>query len=346
MNSEFFSKILTAQEIDSVKSMKVKGRSHPLTSILFSNDKKTKQTAVNTEIALKHILRVNSNWFTGIKHRLLKSDLSDAASALSEIRAYGYLLETGLSVEPMSPDESKTYDFLIKKVDGEKVRVEVFAKQYDSEVAKDLEKFHSESAPLKEGVTCRISDPIAPFGKPKKEKGENVAANVISRLACIKQDEKQLSDKDTSVLWLDFQDDIWWLLEVDSVLPIRTWSSGFYSGEIWYAFYGFKNAPIFEANCLDLIKIGHFVRMRHEGRFRQITKVDAVIITFPNHSVILENPESKKPIKSWLTEGLIKMPWFCYEYSYINYPHSKLREYIELQKQLILSFARLDDDNS
>lgn len=351
VSSNSLSKYFTVEEIKSLKSMVVKGRSHPLSSILFTDEKRAKQTTANTEIALQHILRFNPDWFKQIKHRLFKSDFSDAASALSEIRAYGYLLQTGLSVETVPKKSFQTQDFLIKSNDGEGVRVEVIAKQYDDEVTKDLkifrneiekdaEKLHREKTPA---FISRISDPVSPFGKPKK--GEKVAENVISRLASIKQCEKQLSKETTSLLWLDFQDDIWWVFNVDSVLPIRSWNSGFYSGEIWYAFYGFKDAPIFEVSYVELIKIGCFNKMQHEGRFRQKTKVDAVIITFPNHTVMLENPWSKKPIKSWLTEKLIKLPWFSYEYSYMKWPNFDLSQHIELQKQLILSLATLHDDN-
>lgn len=350
MGSNSLLKFFTKKEIESIKSIVVKERSHPLVSILFPNEKRAKQTASNTEIAFDYILKTNPDWFKQIrlKDRLFKSDFSDAASALSEIRTYGYLLQTGLSVVPVP---KKSSDFLIKSNEGEGVRVEVFAKQHDNEVAKDLEKFRNETEKDAEKLRrektpafiSRISDPVAPFGKPKKD--EKIAENVISRLASIKQDEGQFNGKDTSILWLDFQDDIWWVFNVDSVLPIRSWNSGFYSGEIWYAFYGFKDAPIFEVSYVELIKIGYFKKMKHEGRFRQKTKVDAVIITFPNHTVILEKPWSEKPIKSWLTEKLIKLPWFSYEYSYMKWPNFNLGQYIELQKQLILSLASLSDDN-
>ncbi|MGC1830518.1 MAG: hypothetical protein WA663_08905, partial [Candidatus Acidiferrales bacterium] len=68
-------------------------------------------------------------WIEELKPRIVGSNVVDAASALSELRAYGALLEAGYSVNPVPTDPQKaTPDFTI--TDGTTVAlVEVQAKQ-------------------------------------------------------------------------------------------------------------------------------------------------------------------------------------------------------------------------
>ncbi len=61
-------------------------------------------------------------------------------------------------------------------------------------------------------------------------------------------------------------------LEPDSVFPLRTWHEKVYSGELWYGFYGKKGIPIFEGLSSVL--------MRHPGRYRDNSKIDACIVSF------------------------------------------------------------------
>ena len=71
--------------------------------------------------------------------------------------------------------------------------------------------------------------------------------------------------------------------------PINTWNCGFYSGPLWYALYGWKGIPIFEGES-----IYSSVIIRHDGRFRMETKIDAVICSLPRCTMIFDNPFTKK----------------------------------------------------
>ena len=77
------------------------------------------------------------------------------------------------------------------------------------------------------------------------------------------------------------------------------------SNELWYAFYGEKGMPIYEnwESVFDYRLISP--KMRHNGRFHKDSnsKVSAVIFSFPNSTIIYENPYCKK--KS--LNGLLKV---------------------------------------
>lgn len=327
----------TDEEISRIKNFQFKGGlSHPIKSILFP-DNNNSPLANNTMRALRII---DKNWILSKKRRLLNfKEYGEAASVLGEIRAYGYLMECKLSVKPTSTNSTRTPDFEIKN-GNEKVLIEVFNRLYNENELKALDEFHGETIPLKQGQAISRTHSVFPFGKPKS--GENVSENIISKLSNTKEEKgkTQLSENYTSILWLDFQDDIWWIFDANRVFPIITRDGLIHSGEIWYAFYGWKGAPIFERRTLDLIRINDYPKMKHEGRFRQPTIVDAVIMVFPQYTVILENPNSLKPVKPWLWEKLISLPNFNYEYSYLNWPKDNLKKRVELQKQLIKALQK------
>jgi len=180
-----------------------------------------------------------------------------------------------------------------------------------------------------------------PFGQPKK--GENVTENAISKLTALKQEELQFSEELPSILWVDFQDELWDIvLHSDSVFPIRTWRGELYSGEIWYAFYGFKEAPIFEGETTELRQSKRRVRMRHDGRFRMKTKVDAVIFSFKDSTIAIENPFSSKPVPDWFWEQALNLPRFEMENSMLNWPTHDLNVEIDRMKRVIEAIDKLD----
>ena len=91
--------------------------------------------------------------------------------------------------------------------------------------------------------------------------------------------------------------------------------------------------------------MGDVVKMRHDGRFRQETKLDAVIISFSGDTIILENPYSKKPIQPWLWKKLVLLHRFNFEMSYTNWPAVNLIQRIELEQEKLkklIEFLSID----
>ncbi|NET86937.1 MAG: hypothetical protein F6K45_02295 [Kamptonema sp. SIO1D9] len=338
--------IFDDSELEKIQQSDLKDRQHPLKRLLFSdyNYERNHQVLTNTDRALRHLSEKNEKWISSLKKRLLDfDDYSTSSSALGEIRAFGYLLEAGISVKPLSSGS----DFLLRQKEDEEedeVLLEVHSKQMNHNETQALEEFHqgkrgrSVASPTSPKIIVR-EHVTTPCGKPKK--GESTTENVISKLAYIKGKEHQLSKDKTSILWLDFQDESWNLFDdVGRILPIRTWNSAFYSGEFWYAFYGWKSAIIFEMSELDHPFYGKQVKMRHDGRFLQSNKLDAVIISFSRNTIVMENPYSTKAIKPWLWKKLIYLPWFNFEYSYTNWLVSDLEQKIDLDKKKIIALSK------
>src|SRR6266566_1313888 len=99
------SEFITADERDALKESEVGERLHPIIELFLREDGKSQQ-ATNTQRKLKP--------------RLLRPNAIEAASALSELRAYGSLLEAGYRVIPIATDPIKpTPDFTISDGGGE-----------------------------------------------------------------------------------------------------------------------------------------------------------------------------------------------------------------------------------
>lgn len=331
---ELFEKFLNREQIENIKTTIRKDRSHPVKK-LFIDDKNFRIVFYNTEYSLKNVLSKDIAWLKSNSDRLSElEDYSTPSSVLGEIRAYGYLLGANFNVKSVQENkEDNTPDFIISNEEGEEIEVEVNSKQYSSEESKQLEEFNSiisERNRLREQV-------ITPFGKAKE--GENIAENVISKLASIKQKEKQFSNDKPSILWLDFQDEIWNLgLQVDSTQPIRSWREEFYTGEIWYAFYGTIGLPIFEQSSIEERIRKSSIAMRHEGRFRLNSNIDACVISLPEYTVILENINSTNKIPSWFWKKATFINRFNIENSWINWPENKLNERISIELERIQAF--------
>lgn len=296
---------------------------------------------LNTDIAIRYIVEHHRNWLMSLKPRLLNvDDYSSSSGTLGEIRALGYLLQTGISVDPIGKAGS---DFWLSE-GKEKAFVEVHSRQLNSDERETLQNFHNEilrnidsNSQANQRVSV-VEYGTVPLGRPKI--GENITENAISKLASIKGKEHQMSSDETSILWLDFQDEIWNLLDtINRVLPLTTHNNAFYSGELWYAFYGWIDAPIYEAFRWDMVN--DVVKMRHQGRFRQETKLDAVVVSFSRDTIILENPYSRKPIKPWLWKRLVFLPRFNFEMSYTNWPAVNLRQRIELEQEKLIALSSI-----
>jgi len=335
-------------EIQKIENTTIKDRSHPVKRLLHPSDifGRDERVLFNTKIALRHIVAHHRSWLMSLKPRLLNiDDYSTSSGALGEIRAFGYLLQTGVSVNPVGKAGS---DFWLSEGE-EKAFVEVHSRQSNPDEAEAQENFHNEilrnidpHGKANQGSYV-LEHGTVPLGRPKI--GETKTENAISKLASIKPKEHQMSPDETSILWLDFQDETWDCLDTrDRVLPLRTPNNAFQSGEFWYAFYGWKDAPIYEEFRLDML-MGDVVKMRHDGRFRQETKLDAVIISFSGDTIILENPYSKKPIKPWLWKRLVLLHRFNFEMSYTNWPAVNLIQRIELEQEKLkklIEFLSID----
>jgi len=340
MDRDYITPLLSPEEIERINTSPRRDRNHPLNQFLFPQQNKS-EVYYNTNRALRYISQDNSAWLQSIKSRLCNiDDYSAPVSALGEIRAFGYLLSANLNVAAIPESDESSPDFKVEH-NNKTIIIETHCKQYDSREARALADFNNESIqyPERGGVIVREHG-VTPFGRPGRE--ENVAENVISRLTQIKQEEHQFNTKDHCILWLDFQDTVWYLtMNKDRACPINTFRGELYAGEIWYSLYGYPGLPIFEGETPGLRGIRHTVRMRHKGRFSNNSKIDAIVYSFPRSTIVFENIFSKKPIPFWFWELFVNVPWFQYEYSRMNWPANKLRKAILIDLSTIKAFDRM-----
>lgn len=324
------------------------GTRHPTWFPLF---KKMPERAVDNLVdSSVHRIAEQANgreWLNACKGSLLDLvDISSASAALAEIRAYGGLLEAGFDVLPIPRTKQPTPDYRVNAGDGE-VIVEVFSKHQHKDEDALLDAVHSETAPLPPGVernTRIVGDKkivstvvcITPGGKPDSSKpGDSVQSNLISRLCAVKTAEHQIPADKPAILILDLAhfggpiaSDF---TKGDNASPIMSGHWGIVSGPIWYAFYGWKGAPIFE--------MARQVPMGHDGRFRLLgekeSRLSGVLVTLAGSSLFLENPWAKNRLPPKARTALCRYPWMDLSRSVFNWNGWEALEQVRLHRSQI-----------
>jgi hypothetical protein len=268
---------------------------------------------------LENALRWCANDHTGKASKWAISHLNDAArdmdferlaSMLSEIRAFGNLWSVGFQVVPKGTGSGPTRDFDLN-VGSIRMGVEVHCKQMNRQEAEQLAKSYSKGP----GTYF-----VYPAGQPKPN--ESTAENVASKFAQIKPGAKQADQNITSVLWLDLQDEDWWVLDISTALPVVISNGLFYSGGLWHAIYGNKGIPIFDGHSpVRVLKTG-VPQMAHPGLFEQSPGWAAVILSYPRGHILFENPKAKTPLVNEQRESILRLPGFDFQTSRLSWPPS------------------------
>jgi hypothetical protein len=285
----------------------------------------------------KAVARISSkggdDWLRGLAPRLCRmDDPEEASAALAELRAYGALLEAGFAVTPIPvKDDDSTPDFGVDAGDGS-IIVEVFAKHQDeseSTLWEDIQAGQTptgverHSAKVESGeVKITISEHF-PGGAPDPQKPhDSVQANFISRVCAAKGMEKQFSSNRPSLLWIDFRNFSGWpeAISLEQCTPLMSGHHGLTSGALWYAFYGWKGAPIFEE---DFSLREPVVPMGHDGRFqlqgKKKSKLSGVILALSEGLVLFENPSADRPLPGRARRFAERLPWFKLGHSICNW---------------------------
>jgi hypothetical protein len=354
MNASNYLGIISSSEIEQLRSARKKGFAHPVAALALAVD--VSQVAITTEQAGKAILRMNEDWLSSLKQRLLDTtDFSNASGALGEIRAYGALLETGMTVipKPSVPGKKVIPEFEVDARDGA-VIVEVHSRQLDyaqtqaaeghqqKMIAKHQAAVQKERA-TKSGKLVLTTGvlAVAPFGAPNAgKKDDSILTNAISRIASIKQNERQVDPNKPFVLWLDLQDPTVWGLSIseEQLAPLYTESKDgeVGTGALWFALYGRKGDPMIEMEGFD-----YRVRtMLHNGRFLQTTRVSAVIYSMPCATVLMENPEAAMPIPPKFRASLLKTPFFRLDLSMCEWESGLVRSRVDVECRAVAAAAK------
>jgi hypothetical protein len=354
--------VVKPEELQALRRAYRGGRSHPLVNLAFSREQAStlQLTAVNTEMAARLVSEKDADWIKALRPRLIATDdFTHAASALGEIRAYGALLETWMTVSanPTVPGSQVSPEFKIANGDGE-VIVEVHSRQLDEEQVKTLEESsralqarHAEEIEKAGGgghegnVVTFGETEVFPTGQPDSKKaGDSVLTNTIQRIAGIKGNEKQIDVSKPFILWLDLQDPSVWGVPVAEQLfaPLFTESRDGYigSGPFWFALYGRKGDPLTESRGFDYRSIP----LAHEGRFFQTmkshgqpTRISAVVYSIPSASILMENPNAAHPLPRRVRAALLKLPRFRIDLSIMEWEPGLVSRIVEIQRQTVIA---------
>ncbi len=358
--------ILTEQEIQTLRNAAKDGARHPVAALALADP--PDQVATNTEQSARWITREDPSWLSRLKPRLIdQTDFSNAASALGEIRAYGAFLETGMKVTPHPPVPGKKVapEFEVNAGDGA-VIVEVHSRQLDAKDAEAAAEYHrkliaehraavekEQSAKTGKGVVSIGELVVVPFGAPKPDEkgdyknGDSVLTNAISRVARIKEDEKQVDATKPFLLWLDFQDPTVWgvPLAEEQLAPLYTESKDgeVGTGTLWFALYGRKGDSMIETECFTY-RVRH---MLHDGRFCQImrahggpTRVSAVVYSMPRATVLMENPSAPQPLPPYFRADLLKTPFFRLDRSVCEWRPGLVKARIDMERNAVEATAK------
>ncbi len=100
-------------------------------------------------------------------------------------------------------------------------------------------------------------------------------------------------------------------MTLEQAAPLISGRDGLTSGALWYAFYGWRGAPIFEE---DFFPRDRVVPMGHDGRFRMMgkkkSKLSGVILVLPDGLILLENPWTAHPLPDRARRFFERLPWF------------------------------------
>jgi len=340
--------LFSAEERDTILHARATAPFHPLAVLLAGESPSTQLIAANTDRALGRVIRRDERWLNSLKRRLLQTEpLTEPASALAELRAYGALLEAGLDVSPIPPTTPGAKPDFTVRFDNEEMHVEVQAKQHDEAMAEEIENFHSvasaesvaqSASASRPSVTISVID-VQPFGRPRPGKPDDTTrTNAISKISQIKDGERQFTEGVPALLWLDFQDaqNLGMALIGEDLSPVMSWRGLVNSGVLWYAFYGWKGAPVFERHCLLIPFTGRsIVPMQHDGRFRRSTKLSAVLISFPNAMMLAESIQATAPISEDFRRHFPGLPWAHISSSIINWLPNQVKESVAMQARTI-----------
>ena len=355
-----FPRLFTESELKKVEgSAPFFGGRHPIWYPLFGPERVATDWCLDQAVASIEREREGGQWLKSQLPRLLDmQEPRNASGAMAEIRVYGALLECELDVRPEQSGEAPTPDFVIR-AGGHSTVVEVAAR-HEARKASEFRQAISDhlragGVGLPPGVERHVwhmesgrnieivESSHHPGGSPDPSKPlDGVQANLISRVCAVKGCARQLGSGVAGILVIDLtifgersEGD---MLLSDQVSPMLSCRPGVISGAIWYAMYGWKGAPVFEA--------GSVVPMQHEGRFRQDdgSRLSAALVVLGESATLLENPWAANRLGDEVRLGILRYPWFDLRHSICDWQRGDAKGQVEIQEGMIRVCDQNRDD--
>lgn len=350
-----FARLFSKEQLNEIEVAQLpNGRRHPIWLPLFGEGRSLHRGHYRLEQSVILITEHSggSEWLKRKVPSLMDLEsVNNSTAAMAEIRAFGGLIEAGFDVEPLQETDENTPDFVAK--DGSQdTAVEVAAKHQDKRMD-DLEKCIHDARqgkrPMPDGVEHsvhhghrgRIDMTVwchQPAGAPDPSKpNDSVQTNLISRVCSIKGDEHQISEDKSAILIVDFNDFGGPLAPhtmIDQTEPLIAGNYGYVTGALWYAFYGWKGAPVFEND--------RKLTMEHEGRFRMDgsskSKFSATLLVMPEYVVCFEHLSASLPLADSTRLHITKYPRLDLKHSVFDWTPGTVASQIELDQRMISLF--------
>lgn len=302
------------------------GPSHPLVWIWRGAEKKCAlkdlQALGNTEMASRQMPQQ-------CRDRLIKKAASskreDSAGALAEIRAFEYLKQIGLDIQDNTMGEGP--DFFVEAAD-QLIEIEVAAKLMSEGEEEKWSQFS--------GNSMQHEHCVYPAGYPAD--GETSVENLASKIAAkLTEEAEQFSGRTPSIIWLDLQFKEWFNIPPQDASPIYVLRGGlFRTGPLWLAAYGCKGTRLIDNESIQEglppeARGVRYTRMRFSGHFQQtVTKqgeetstckevhTSAILFSLPQHTVLLENPFTPKPLPQDFLKMALRLGHFNWNFSWFR----------------------------
>ena len=362
MRLENFWNLFSSSERDEIdRAAKESLRKHPTWYPLFANEPDKSHWELET--AVRRIQNEGQqDWLDKKKNHGLMDVIepSNASSAMAEIRVFGGLLRAGYELRPLPEAGNSTPDFIIESHGGP-IEVEVAAKHENRSEGLIQERINEalrgrgefpEESDHEELRTAhahiqKIGSEYFPGSRPDPDKRDDSSqTNLISKVCGIKQCENQICGHKPAILAIDFTafGDRFGVPDVlhKQTSNLISGSYGITSGALWYAFYGWKNAPVFEEGTYRI------VRMLHEGRFRASgennSKLSGALLLLPARAVFFENPWAGHELPNDARFQLCNYPYFDLAGSLCDWYEGMLKRVVEIQRGTICAFEKKLDE--
>lgn len=290
-------------------------------------------------ILVEKIIQNDNEWLESKVKEFLNSAKTQTkenfSGLLGEIRAYGELLDI-FKKKDITPQKDGS-DFVLE-MDGQGVNIEINTPQESSNGKTTEYKEEYKNTNISDKVALTSISSKAPFGYPTRDK-DNVQYEAVCKFAAIKnnkdknnnKEHKQFTKENVSILWLDMNDPTLFTFDLASQCkPIGAFNGAISSGALWYAFYGQKGDWIYAS--YDGMFSRDAVQMEFDGRFKQGSSIDFVIIDAFTKKYIFQNPYSEKEIQKNLYKYFLNLFGVQLSDSYFDFNKSRMQSTVENER--------------
>lgn len=271
---------------------------HPLTALVAADDHVGSRRASRTEQAFSRVRQLFQDYATAKEGSLVtEGDPNNASGTLGEIRALAEL--SYVFVDRIQTPTSGS-DFLIM-IGDRQLRVEV------TTPAGSIKNTGLDLGTSNAGNVRVHATAIAPFGYPTEDKPQDtIQGNAVSRLASLKQRERQADQSVPSILWIDLENNRAFPLSIGAsqAQPFVGGQRELTSGALWWMNYGRKGDPIFDKWELVIPERRSYL-LEFDGRFTRGSRFVGTMCAIDEEHVFHQNYLVWSPLASdWIVELL------------------------------------------